>query len=144
MRLRWLEIEKGMSPWILLWSLIAWGIGIAVYLSYDWFLGVASFVLTMGLIYFTTQFIESLGISAAAKIDANEAVAAFESAYPGDQITSVALRAVEEERYVYSMRYRSPGQISFPEPRRYFAVARTTGKNVIELDTMEWWPRGLK
>ena len=144
MKLRWLELERDMSPWLLVWSLIGWGIGIAVYLSEGWVLGVISFFLATGLACLIQEFIGSIRIPTEARCFSNEAVSAFEKAYPDAQITSVALRAIEEERYIFSVRYQSPRQISKPEARLYFAVSRSNNHDVTELDIAEWWPRGLK
>ena len=57
---------------------------------------------------------------------------------------SAALRAIEVDRYAYSIRYHAPNQTSRPGSRRYFAVTRETDPIVVELDQCEWWPRGLK
>ena len=68
------------------------------------------------------------------------AVAAFTGLYPEDRVDSVALRAVEPDRLVISVRYNR----GMPLPRRYFSVSRSEPYQVVEEDTAEWWPHGLR
>lgn len=64
----------------------------------------------------------------------------FRERYPSEPPTSVAVRAVEPERYIISVRYG----FGMPDPRRYFAVPREGDGEITELRCSDWWPRGLK
>lgn len=104
----------------------------------EWLLGdVAAAVGTLVCFgYFRTVFRLHEGIREALALARSE----FQQRYPTEHIKDVALRAVEPERFVFSIRSR----MGNPQPRRYFGVSRMPPDVVEELPRRDWWPRGLK
>lgn len=143
--MRSLETEKDMGPSILAWGVASWALGITAFFLSGWLLAAfIGFIVPSSLIVLLA-YVESWRIPREARQLAEAAVTAFKESYPDYQVTSVALRATEPERYIYSIRYDLPsGCRSTPQARRYFAVARDTFARVDELETTEWWPRGTK
>lgn len=143
--MRSLETEKDMGPSILVWGAICWGIGITAFFFSGWLLAIfLGFVVPSSLIVLL-EYVESWRIPPDARQSAELAVTAFEQSYPDYHISSVALRATESDRYIYSIRYVLPsGCRSTPQARRYFAVSRDALAKVDELETIDWWPSGLK
>jgi hypothetical protein len=142
--MRWLETEKDMGPTVLLWGLLGWGVGIAVFFVSNWLMAVLLGLLTVATLSILLDFIASWRMPAEARCAAEHAVAAFTNSYPDYKLSSVALRAIEDDRFVYSIRYDTPNGSSKPQSRCYFAVTRGIDTNVVELDRKDWWPRGLK
>ena len=143
--MRWLETERDMGPFVLLWGALGWGVGIAVFFISNWLMAVLAGLSTVGILSMLVEVVSSWRIPKDTRRAAETAVAAFKSLYPDCKLASVALRAVEENRFVYSLRYDGPRNIrSTPQARRYFAVSRDDDSNVVELENWDWWPRGLK
>jgi hypothetical protein len=143
--MRRLEIEGDMSgSSFILWSLIGWGVALTVFFFSSFFNALLAAVLTVGVFKLLNDYRLSWRIPTEARLLADKAVLAFNEAYPKSIFRSAALRAIEVDRYVYSIRYDDPNQTSRPGSRRYFAVTRETDPVVVELDQSDWWPRGLK
>ncbi len=71
-------------------------------------------------------------------------LAEFKRLHPADTVLSVAVREVEPERFVFSVRYQEPVTICDPPPRRYYAVSRIESQTVTELDARDWPVFGIK
>jgi hypothetical protein len=143
--MRWLETEKDMGPSVLLWGALGWGIGIAVFFMSDWVTAIFAGLIAVAITSLLVGLVASWHIPAEARHAADRAVDAFNKLYPNCKLASVALRSIEENRYVYSIRYDGPDNVrSKPQARRYFAVSRDSEPLVDELDKSDWWPRGLK
>lgn len=143
--MRRLEIESDMSgSSFILWSIIGWGVALIVFFLSNFFNALLAAVPTVLVLKLLNDYCASGRIPTEARLLADKAVLAFGKAYPKSIFRSAALRAIEVDRYVYSIRYDDPNQSSRPGSRRYFAVTRETDPVVVELDPNEWWPRGLK
>lgn len=133
-----------MGPSVLLYGCLAWGVGIAVFFVAGWVMAIVAGLAVAASTKVLVDLVASSRISADARLAADKAVDAFTNSYPDYNLSSVALRAIEDDRYVYSIRYEAPNQLSKPQARCYFAVSRGTDTDVVELDKSDWWPRGLK
>ena len=142
--MRWLEIEKDMGASDLLWVALGWGVGTAVFFVSDWVTAIFGGMLTAIVLSLLADFVVAWHIPKDARRAADKAVAAFANLYPSYKLSNVALRAIEDDRYVFSIRYDAPKEYSTPQVRRYFAVSRKLDSNAVELDERDWWPRGLK
>ena len=110
------------------------------YLQAGGWAALAAFILAAGLVHVVFDALAKRKLSPPIRKGADRAVEAFLDAYPDDELQGVALRAIEADRFVYSLRYG----IGRPGPRRYFGVAKT-GTVVFEIaDGCRYWPRGLK
>jgi len=144
MLMRWLQIEKDIGPSVVLFGVLGWSVGIAVFLLSDWLTAIFAGCITAVAPPILVDLIASWRIPAEARLDAEKAVAEFTKLYPERTLDSVALRAIEDDRFVYSIRYDEPNVGSMPQQRCHFAVFRGPDGEIIELDPADWWPRGLK
>jgi hypothetical protein len=143
--MRWLETENDMSgrP-LVLCTLLGLGVGLTVYYLSNFLNALLSGILTVVFISVLSDYLSSWRVPTEARILAEKAIFAFCESYPDFRVRSVALRAIEVDRFVYSIRYDAQNHTSRPGLRRYFAVTRETDPSVVELDQRDWWPRGLK
>ena len=136
-----LEVEsdpRAIHTWI--YVAVATPLVVIGYLASGVLLAVAAWILSAALVQAGFVIVERRQLTQPMKDAAEQAVAAFQATYPNDEVTSVALRADEDERYVFSLRYG----LGRPTPRRYFAVDKTDATVTEISDHGAYRPKGLK
>ena len=136
-----LEVERDPNPREMQIYLVAGlTLGTFAYLLAGVWAALATLIVVAGEVHIVFDMLAKRQISPTIREGATRAVAVFRQTYPNDELKSVALRAIETNRFVYSLRYG----IGRPGPRRYFGVAKTGG-DVVEISAgSRYWPRGLK
>jgi hypothetical protein len=136
----WVEVEEELGPWMLLFGYADFAAGLAVWIWYDL---VTALVVYLGVLFSVSMLrglYLQLHLPRAARLAAQRALDFFREQFPEERVKSVAVRAIEAERIVVSVRYG----LGYPTPRRYFAVSLPDLEEIVELDRAAWWPRGLK
>ena len=136
----WVEVERDQGPWGLIAGAAGVASGALVWWHRDLWTGFFAY-LGAG---FAVVLARDVWLQALLPRDARRAakvvLAWFRVRFPGERVQSVAVRAVEADRYVIAVRHG----FGLPTPRSYFAVARPGLAEIAELPVEEWWPRGLK
>ncbi len=94
---------RAIHTWI--YVAVATPLVVIGYLASGVLLAVAAWILSAALVQVGFVIVERRQLTKPMKDAAEQAVAAFQATYPNDEVTSVALRADEDERYVFSLRY---------------------------------------
>lgn len=141
----WLDTERDLSPFEPLWGALALGLGVAIFFVSSLWIAILVTIATVIVIGLLSDLIASIGIPSDARTASKRAVDAFRESYPECRFSNVALRAVESDRFVFSVRFDAPnGVLHEPQARRYFSVPRDNEATIVELNNRDWWPRGLK
>lgn len=136
------EHDHGRAATVVL-SGVACAAGIAGWWLADCCWGLIAYFVAVWILVTMRLLVTSLlqpPLPADASRAVEKALEAFARRYPDDKVTSTAIRAVEPDRIIVSVRYGT----GRPGPRRYFAVSRPRLDTVTELDIKAWWPRGLR
>ena len=139
-----LEIEKPsvFSPSVL--ALIAsLCVGSVLFISNGLGIGLIGFYGTFIVVQGISDVINTALLPSAARIYAEAALRHFKLEYPDAKIINLAVRDMNEERLIISVRYERPGIYSHPTPRVYYAVGRSD-QTVTTEEIRRWWPKGLK
>jgi hypothetical protein len=142
--MRFIDIEDNLNK--TLWP--ATLIGLTLGALATWWFGGRSGTIVIAIapafLILAIQFGRIIRLPAEARRAAEHVGRWFEARFPDHQLKSLAVRAVEPERYVISVRCERNGVKSWPTPRRYFAVARSDFGEIIEVPHGQYWGRGLK
>lgn len=136
----WVEVEEDLGPVLLYVGWPAFLAGIVAWVWKDFFTGMMVYLglgLGGGLV---RQTYLQLRLPRDAHGATRRAVQFFQERYPSKRVEGVAVRAVEAGRIIVSVRHG----FGDPTPRSYFAVSRSGLNEITELDTRDWWPRGVK
>ncbi len=136
----WIEVETDTGPWLFVAGGIGLAAGAAVWWLRDFCVGVFVYVCIGGVVLLARQFWLQAWLPRDARLAAKRVLAWFRDQFPDERVDGVAVRAVEQERFVIAVRHG----YGRPTPRRYFAVPRPGPGEITELPVWDWWPRGLK
>jgi hypothetical protein len=142
----WMEVEHetNPNPRVLLLFCLAFPLVPLVWWYSGWVNGFFAWFGVSVAVGMVDSFVAAWRIPPEARGASKLAVEEFRRLHSTDTVKSVAVRAVEPERFVFSVRYETPNTVSFPTARRYFAVSRAEPVTATELAVENWWPRGLK
>jgi hypothetical protein len=142
--MHWVEVEADTD----MWSPVAGCVGFVI-VAIAWWYG--NFWLSLFILYAIVLLIHlTVGFWRSAYLPKDAWYAGmlvekwFREHFPEKRVESVAVRAVEPQRFVISVRYTERKIVSYPIAREYFAIDRPSLSEVTELPKHEWWPRGLK
>lgn len=136
----WVEVEEEFEPWVSIVGTFAFVVGVGVWWYRDFCAGAAAYLGIGFSAFFAREFWLQMRLPREARRAAKVALARFRERFPEERVESVAVRAIEPERYVIAVRHG----FGRPTPRSYFAVARPGLTDITELSCADWWPRGLK
>jgi hypothetical protein len=142
----WMQVEGALNPGRFLlvcgslqlplvafvWWYAGWENGLGIWFATTIAAGIAGW------------FVAAWRVPSEARPASKSALAEFKKLHPTDTVVSVAVRAVQPGRFVFSIRYQPRGLIVKPPRRRYFAVTRTDVPFAIELDARDWPVYGKK
>lgn len=138
------ERETNPGPFVIIVGLVLLPVVPVVWWYGGWRYGLSVWFGTLIVAGIIDWLVLAWRIPSEARAASRLAVAEFKRLYPSNSVVSVAVRAVEPDRFVFSVRYQEAHTISMPPQRRYFAVTRTAQPIVMELDTHGWPVFGLK
>lgn len=140
----WVEVEEDGKLAMVVAVIVGGAAAIPVWRHTGFWSGLLAFYAagTCGMLVY--GFVRMLLLPTKARTTAKRVRNWFGEQFPNLRILSVAVRAIEPERYVIAVRYEAPQTRSYPTARRYFAVSGAGGDDVVELPHEDWWPRGLK
>lgn len=136
----WVEVEREEGPWVLFVGAAALVFIAVVWWYRDFWMGSFAYLGALFVFVLVRDAWLQVLLPRDARRAANVVLAWFRQWFPGERVESVAVRAVEADRYVIAVRYG----FGLPTPRSYFAVARPGLAEIAELPFEEWWPRGSK
>src|SRR5260221_11400623 len=139
-----LEIEKPsvFSPSVL--ALISSScVGSVLFISNGLGIGLIGFSGTYIVVQGISDVINTVLLPSVARICAEAALRHFKLEYPDAKIINLAVRDMNEEHLIISVRYERPGIHSHPSTRMYYAVGRSD-QTVAAEETTKWRPTGLK
>jgi hypothetical protein len=136
----WVDVEEESGAWAAIAGVLGLVIGVVVW----WYRVLLSGVFALLVIWLVAILVNLIWFQILLPRDARRAAknvrSWFRAQFPEERVESVAVRAVDPERYVIVIRHG----FGFPTPRSYFAIARPELEAIAELPASEWWPRGLK
>ena len=136
----WVEVERDEGPWVLVAGAAGVASGAVVWWHRDLWTGVFAYLgVGFAVCLARDVWLQAL-LPREARRAAKVVLAWFRQRFPGERVESVAVRAVEVDRYVIAVRHGC----GLPTPRSYFAVGRPGLGEIAELPEVDWWPRGLK
>jgi hypothetical protein len=138
------ERETNPGPFVIVVGLVLLPVVPVVWWYGGWRYGLSVWFGTLIVAGIIDWLVLAWRIPSEARAASRLAVAEFKRLYPSNSVVSVAVRAVEPDRFVFSVRYQEAQTISMPPQRRYFAVTRTAQPIVMELDTHDWPVFGVK
>jgi hypothetical protein len=136
----WIEVEEEPASWSDLTCYLAIAVGVAVWWWNDLVTGVMASLgaATLGVALQVIWL--QIRLPREARRAARVVVAWYQKRFPQEPVASVAVRAIEPDRYVISIRH----EVGQPRIRRYFAIARPDLVDIVELPVAQWWPFRVK
>ncbi|MFC1848669.1 hypothetical protein ACFL27_00535 [candidate division CSSED10-310 bacterium] len=133
--------ENDFNPFRLLIIAVTAGIfAAAVFIFTGPLFGGLTYIILSGFLWVVTDYFIMSRFPPDIKPASQAALAAFQADHSDLKVDSIALRADEVERYVFSIRFGT----GRPKPRTYYAVDKESqfAQEIKELE--RYWPQDLK